>query len=157
MSDSFSDSDGDMEKHYTHFEKKHVDNLAPVPVYRQLPPVRPPMNITAEQIIESKNDNYLKVLTNFTINEFEELFVRVKPIITIGTHRYAVMSPKTAFLITLCHLKHNEGWRKISANFDINYSYAFQKVKEIINSCYAVLSKHFIKWIGVVHRIQKYN
>ena len=26
MSDSFSDSDGDMEKHYKHLEKRHVGN-----------------------------------------------------------------------------------------------------------------------------------
>ena len=157
MSDSFSDSDDDMSKHYKHLERRHRSNLAPVPVYNIVPRKRPPINIIAEKIIEAKDDNYMKILTNFSISEFLEIFDVISPIITKGAHRGAILSPKSALLLTLCHLKHNEGWRKIGANFNINYSYAFQKVRDIINNCSMVLRLKFIKWISVNQRINQYH
>ena len=63
----------------------------------------------------------------------------------------------TAFLITLCYLKQNEDWRKTAVSFDIIYSKAYKKVKEIIISYHETLSERFIKWIGVSQRIQQYN
>ena len=49
-SDSFSDSDGIMEKHYSLMEIKHHNHLAPLYVYHDIPPIRLLMNITAEKI-----------------------------------------------------------------------------------------------------------
>lgn len=63
----------------------------------------------------------------------------------------------TAFLITLCYLKQNEDWRKTAVSFDIIYSKAYKKVKEIIISYHETLSERFIKLIGVSQRIQQYN
>ena len=157
MSDSFSDSDGYMVKHYEHLERRHQRKIAPLPVYHQLPPKRPPVNIVAEKIISDKNDDFMKVLTNFSIEELTELYDVVSPIISKGSHKKTTLSPMSAFLITLCHLKHNEDWRKIAVSFDINYSYAYKKVKEIISICHETLSERFIKWIGVSQRIQQYN
>ena len=98
----------------------------------------------------------MKVLTNFSI-EFTELYEVVSSIISKGSRKKATLSPMTAFLITLRHLKHNEDWRKIAVSFDINYSYAYKKMKEIISICHETLSERFIKLIGVSQRIQQYN
>ena len=67
MLDSFSDSDGDMAKLYEHLERRHQREFAPLPVYHQLPPKRPPLNIVADNIISDKNDDFMKVLTNFSV------------------------------------------------------------------------------------------
>lgn len=91
MSDSFSDSDGDMAKHYEHLERRHQREIAPLPVYHHLAPKRPPLNIVAEKIISDKNDDFMKVLTSFSIEEFTELYEVVSPIISKGSHKVIIL------------------------------------------------------------------
>lgn len=116
-----------------------------------------PLKILAENIIENKDDEYLKILTNFNIDEFIEIYNVLKPVIEPRTPKDALLSPKTKFLMTLIHFKHYEPWKWLASNFNINHSYAYETVHAIIAKGWPVLKEKYIKWISVSKRITQYN
>lgn len=113
--------------------------------------------ICAEDIISRNADNEMKMLTNFTVSEFEELFNEVDEIIRERVHADSLLTPKTKFLLALVWCKHNEVWRMQAKNFGINYSYARQTVYQIFARTHSVLEKKYIKWISVVERATTYQ
>lgn len=116
-----------------------------------------PLCITAEEIIRSKDDDTMRLLTNFTIQEFKELYNIVSSVITKGIHKDTLISAKTRFLMTLCYCKYNEKWKILGFYFGLNYSYAQKIVINVITKTQKPLCSEFIKWISVINRISDFN
>lgn len=113
--------------------------------------------IIAEEIIESQDDYTMKLLTNFTVQEFNDLYDIVGHVISRGLHKDSYVTSRSRFLITLCFCKYNEKWKKLGFYFGINFSYAQRIVIQIIAKTQQLLSSRFIKWIGVMSRITDFN
>lgn len=113
--------------------------------------------IIAEEIISSNDDDTMKLLTNFTIEEFNELYDIIGPTISKGIHKDSLITARSRFLMTLCFCKHNEKWKKLGFYFGLNYSYAQRIVIQVIVKTHQLFCSSFIKWISVVSRITDYN
>ena len=155
---SSSSSDDETRDYYRRLEEDRVTEFN-VPEFEdeENTAQKPLLKILAENIIENKDDEYLKILTNFNIEEFIEIYNVLKPVIELRTHKDAILSPKTKFLMTLIHLKHYESWQLLASNFNINHSYAYETVHAIITKGWPVLKEKYIKWISVSKRITNYN
>ena len=147
---SFLNMSNDIQDHYQVLEDEHRAQLNALPAFPAPVSARPPMNIIADQIIQSGNDDYMKLLSNFTTGQFQYIYSVLEPVLSARRHRDAIASPKTMLLITLCHLKHNEAWRKIAVFYGISPAYCYQIALHIIATCHQLLKDHFIKWTVVI-------
>ena len=116
-------------------------------------PRHPPLIITAERLIETNDDEKMKLLTNFTVREFQHLYSIVEQILSERTHKDAVASTQTRFLLTLTWCKFNETYKPMAMKFGVKYTYARYIVNQTILLAQPVLESVFIKWISVPERI----
>ena len=120
----------------------------PQPVNRH-----PPMLITAESIIESDDNDKMKLLTNFTVTEFNHLYSIVDTALRDRCHTNAVVSPKTKFLITLTWCRFNETYKPLAMKFGLKYTYAREISIKTMRICQPILESVFVKWISVSTRL----
>lgn len=113
--------------------------------------------ISAEEIIQNDDDGVMRLLTNFTIDEFNELFMIVAAAISKGVHKDTKITPKTRFLLALCYYKFNEKWSVIGFYFGLNGSYTQKITLSTIHKTAKILADKFINWISVIDRITDYN
>ena len=99
------------------------------------------------------DQNTMKLLTNFSINQFLQLFKIAEDILTYRVHQDSMISPKTRLLLALCYCKHNEKWGMIGMNFGIDPSYAERVVMKVIGETSKIFFGQFVKWISVIDRI----
>ena len=117
------------------------------------PPIPPPIPVTAEDLIENRKDNEMKLFTNFTVNEFVQLYDVVKDVMSKRTHKDAKVSPQTRFLITLCYCKFNQTIGPMANRFGLHYTYTRQIFIDTIKIAGPVLQENFIRWISVSERL----
>lgn len=124
----------------------------PRPVVQQMP------NFSAESIIDQRDDEKMKILCNFTCNEFENLysFVQIPMEIAHQGGRNSYYSPKTVFLITLCFLKTAMNFTQLQVNFGFTSIYIGMLIDKTVSICCPILSQKAIKWISMIQNIQKH-
>lgn len=116
-------------------------------------PRHAPMTITAEAIIAANDERKMKLLTNFTINEFQAVYNVVDQVLKERAHKDALASPQTRFLLTLTWCKYGETYKPMAMKFGLKYTYARQIVTQTISQTQPVLESVYIKWISVPERI----
>lgn len=114
-------------------------------------------NIIAESLISNRDDANMKLLTNFRVDEFLNIYNDVCPVLEEGVHKDSIISPQTKLLMMLCYLKYNENWRILARNFGINKSYAFGIVYTTIKRTVGILEEKYIKWKSVEDRLTHTN
>ena len=113
--------------------------------------------ISADEIIDQDDEDKMHLLTNFTIEEFEELFNTIAPILETRVHKDALISPRSKLLLTLCWCKHGETFQLLSSNFGLKLTYTHDVIINVIQRAGKVLSQKYIKWISVNQRITDFN
>lgn len=99
----------------------------------------------------------MKLLTNFTVKEFEDLYKIVEEAISKRVHKDSMISPKTRFLLSLCYCKFNEKFEMIGFYFGINPSYAERLIHSTISKVSNELVKEFVRWLSVSDRITDFH
>lgn len=117
------------------------------------PPRHEPMTITAEAIIAANDERKMKMLTNFTINEFQVVYNVVDQVLKERAHKDTIASPQTRFLLTLTWCKYGETYKPMAMKFGLKYTYARQIVTQTISQTHSILESVYIKWISVPERI----
>lgn len=113
--------------------------------------------ITADEIIEEEDNDKMHLLTNFSIEEFQELYESVEDILAPRSHKDAMLTPKTKLLLTLCWCKHAETFKYIAENYNITYTYGHDVILSTIQCTASRLVEKYIKWISVNERITDYH
>ena len=111
--------------------------------------------VTAEMLIQTHDDNTMKLFTNFTISEFQMLYSQVANEMETGVHSSAALTPKTRFLVTLAWCHFNETYRPMAQRFGLKYTYARTIVYQTIERIGAILQQKYIQWISVNDRLVK--
>ena len=116
-------------------------------------PPHPPLTITAEKLIAERKEDTVKLFTNFTIEQFEHIYSLVSEALAEGTHKDAMVTPKTKLLLTLLWCRFNETYKPMANRFGIKYTYMRGIVIQTIQRIHPVLEKIFIKWTSVSSRL----
>ena len=112
-----------------------------------------PLLITAESLIDNNENDKMKLLTNFTIPEFNYLYSIVGATLSERSHTQAVVSTKTKLLITLTWCRFNETYAPLAMKFGLKYTYARQVAITTMMICQPILESVFVKWISVSSRL----
>lgn len=147
----------DIINHYREVQDILFDHAVTLPEYEQEEHLKKAANIMAESFISQKDDVSMKLFTNFTVDEFLELYENVHEIMELRHHSDSMLSPQSKFLMTLCFLKYNETWNILSKNFGISKSYASDVIYETIDKCFLLLENKYIKWLSVTGRLTNTN
>lgn len=73
--------------------------------------------ITVEEIIEEEDNDKMHLMTNFSIEDFKELYKSIEDILAPRSHKDEMLTPNTKFLLTICWCKHAETFKYIAENF----------------------------------------
>lgn len=155
-----------MESFWSHYSSLERDHLNEIQVESQDPNDdhheeeernQKKATITAEEIIEEENNDKMHLMTNFSIQEFLELYDSVQDILAPRSHRDAMLSPKTKLLLTLCWCKHAETFKFLAENYNITFTYAHDVIISTIQSTVNRLADKYIKWISVNERISEHQ
>ena len=97
---------------------------------------------------ESGNADAIRILTNFTAEEFLQLYREIeqdlKPVWTMGRGRKSKTAPMDAFLMTLTVLKHYDTWAKHATDFQMK-TLTFEKmINRVIDIVEPVLFKKMV-------------
>ena len=116
-------------------------------------PQHTPLTLTAEKLINEGDEATMKLFTNFTIAEFQNIFNLVSSDLKKGVHKDAVVSPMTRLLLALVWCRFNETYKPMANRFGIKYTYMRSIVIQTITRLHPVLETIFIKWTSVPSRI----
>ena len=105
-------------------------------------PPHPPLTITAEKLIAERKEDTVKLFTNFTIEQFEHIYSLVSEALAEGTHKDAMVTPKTKLLLTLLWCRFNETYKPMANRFGIKYTYMRGIVIQTIQRIHPVLEKY---------------
>ena len=114
-------------------------------------------NFSVEEILANGDDDQMKILCNFTCQEFLEIYEIVREPLEIRHKggRPGYYSPATIFLITLAFLKSAMDFPSLQVQFGFTSTYLETLICNTVDLCSPILENWGIRWIPMIENIQK--